>query len=87
MNLSTTSVVVILGKSRRKLNSLRATGYLVVLLADGLVLVGEVGSAQGLSADVALHAVRVVELLVRLHRVALDGLLAHAALLNNFLED
>ena len=60
--------------------------YLVIFFTDRLILVGEVGSPERFAADVALHAVRVVELLVRLDRVALDRLLADHALLNDFLK-
>ncbi len=61
--------------------------YLVIFFTDRLILVGEVGSPERFSADVALHAVGVVELLVRLDGVSLDRLLADYALLNDFLKN
>ena len=59
---------------------------LVVHLADGLVLVGEVLSAEGRPTDVALHALGVEHLVVGHNGVALDGLLAHSAGLRGLLQ-
>ena len=59
---------------------------LVVHLADGLVLVGEVLSAEGRPTDVALHALGVEHLVVGHNGVTLDGLLAHSAGLRGLLQ-
>ena len=46
--------------------------YLVILLADGLIFVSEIGPSENFTANKALHTFWMIKFSIGLHRIAFD---------------